>query len=131
MADELLIDGAMIWAGPGAAPQAGHLAVRDGVIVALGSGPAPHAAERRALGGMHVLPGFVDAHSHLTVSAWLPHALDASGWDSAVAALAAIARHRAQRPAGSWIVALGADSTDGRNGRSRTISTRPPPGTRR
>src|SRR6188768_3030759 len=102
MADELLIEDAVIWGGPQAAPQHGHLAVRDGVIAALGHDSPPQAAKRRALGGMHVLPGFVDAHSHLTVSAWLPHALDASGWDSAAAALAAIARHRAQRPAGSW-----------------------------
>ena len=90
-------------------PQGGHLAVRDGIIAALGHGPAPQTAKRRALGGMHVLPGFVDAHSHLTVSAWLPHALDASAWMNAAAAFAAIARHRANRPAGSWIVALGAD----------------------
>jgi predicted amidohydrolase YtcJ len=65
--------------------------------------------ERRALGGRHVLPGFIDAHSHLTVSAWLPRVLGAGAWDGAAAALAAIARHRAGRPAGTWVVALGAD----------------------
>jgi predicted amidohydrolase YtcJ len=107
MADELLIEDAVIWGGAG--PQPGYLALRDGVIAGSGGSPAPHAGARRALGGMQVLPGFVDAHSHLTVSAWLPHALDASAWESATAALAAIARHRAQRPAGSWILALGAD----------------------
>jgi predicted amidohydrolase YtcJ len=105
MADELLIEDAVIWGG--GTPQAGRLLVRDGRIADARDGPAPGA--RRRLGGKHVLPGFVDAHSHLTVSAWLPHALDAGGWDGASAALAAIARHRATRPAGTWILALGAD----------------------
>ena len=67
MADELLIEDAVIWGGAG--PQPGYLALRDGVIAGSGGSPAPHAGARRALGGMHVLPGFVDAHSHLTVSA--------------------------------------------------------------
>ena len=34
MADELLVEDAVIWGGPQAAPQRGHLAVRDGVIAA-------------------------------------------------------------------------------------------------
>ncbi len=109
MASEFLIDDAVIWAGLRPSPQPGYMAVRDGVIAAIGNGRSPDFPERRALGGRHVLPGFVDAHSHLTVSAWLPRALDASGWDSAAAALAAIARHRVSRPEGTWIVALGAD----------------------
>ncbi len=109
MGHEFLIDDAVFWAGPRAAPQPGHMAVRDGVIATIGSGRGPDLPGRRALGGRHVLPGFVDAHSHLTVSAWLPRALDAGAWDSAAAALAAIARHRATRPEGTWIVALGAD----------------------
>jgi predicted amidohydrolase YtcJ len=109
MAHEFVIDDAILWAGPGAVPQPGHIVVRDGTIAALGGSPAPSGDERRPLGGRHVLPGFVDAHSHLTVSAWLPRALDASRWRRAGTALAEIAQHRASRPDGAWIVALGAD----------------------
>src|SRR5919198_3171606 len=109
MARELVIDDAILWAGPGAVPQPGHMVVRDGAIAALGGGPAPPGDERRPLGGRHVLPGFVDAHSHLTVSAWLPRALDGTAWPSDAAALAEVARHGAGRPDGAWIVALGAD----------------------
>src|SRR4051812_23253428 len=106
MARELLIEDAVVWAGAHPSPQPGYLVVRDGVIASLGAGLPPQMDERRALGGRHVLPGFVDAHSHLTVSAWLPRALDAGTWNTAAAALAEIARHRAGRPAGGWIVAL-------------------------
>jgi predicted amidohydrolase YtcJ len=109
MARKFLIEDAVVWAGGRPSPQPGYIAVQDGVIAGLGDGPPPHMDERRALGGRHVLPGFIDAHSHLTVSAWLPRALDAGAWDSAAAALAEIARHRAGRPAGTWVVALGAD----------------------
>jgi len=119
MASEFLIEDAVIWAGPRPSPQPGYMAVRDGVIAAIGSGRSPDLSERRALGGRHVLPGFVDAHSHLTVSAWLPRALDASAWNNAAAALAAIARHRASRPEGTWIVALGADFDGWSNGLPR------------
>lgn len=109
MAREFLIEGAVVWAGDRPSPQPGHIVVRDGVIASLGGGQPPQMNERRALGGRHVLPGFVDAHSHLTVSAWLPRTLDAGAWSSAVAALAQIARHRVGRPDGAWILALGAD----------------------
>ena len=107
--NDLSIEDATVWCGPVPAPQRVSLGIRDGVVAALTGGAAREARERRPLPGSHVLPGFVDAHSHLTVSAWLPHALDAGAWGDAAAALAAIARHRATRPPGAWIVALGAD----------------------
>jgi predicted amidohydrolase YtcJ len=106
---DLSIEDATVWGGPVPAPQRVSLAIRDGIIAVLSGAAAADARERRSLAGRHVLPGFVDAHSHLTVSAWLPYALDAGAWDDAAAALAAIARHRASRPEGGWIVALGAD----------------------
>ena len=77
MASEFLIEDAVIWTSSRPSPQPGYMAVCDGVIAAIGSGQSPDSPKRRALGARHVLPGFVDAHSHLTVSAWLPRALGA------------------------------------------------------
>src|SRR5262245_49624797 len=109
MTSELSIEDVTVWCGPVPGPHRVSLMIQDGVVAALMAGAAPQGRERRSLAGAHILPGFVDAHSHLTVSAWLPHVLDAAAWGDAAAALAAIARHRASRPEGGWIVALGAD----------------------
>jgi predicted amidohydrolase YtcJ len=60
------------------------------------------------LGGAHVVPGFVDAHTHLTVAAWVPWFADGSAWRSAAEACAAIARAAAARGSG-WLLAFNVD----------------------
>ena len=109
MTDTVSIEGAAIWTGVRPSPRPGHLLIRDGRIAAIEMGASSGATGPHVRRAAHVLPGFIDAHSHLTVSAWLPHTLDASRWTNAAAALDAIGRHRAARPDGSWIVALDAD----------------------
>jgi N-acyl-D-aspartate/D-glutamate deacylase len=61
--DDLRIVGATIVDGTGAAAYPGDVAVRDGRIVAVGTcdSPARRTIDAR---GAHILPGFVDVHTH-------------------------------------------------------------------
>jgi predicted amidohydrolase YtcJ len=105
----ILLDNAVVWAGPCPRPSHRWLVIRDNRVAETGTGQPPATDRRVDLGGLHVLPGFVDAHSHLTVSAWLPHAMDASAWRSLDDTISAVARHRTARPPGTWLVAMAAD----------------------
>lgn len=60
---DLKITGGTIVDGTGASAYAGDLAIRDGRIVEVGGdvGPARRSIDAR---GAHVLPGFVDLHTH-------------------------------------------------------------------
>src|SRR5665647_2449913 len=60
---DLKITGGLIVDGTGRAPFAGDVAVLDGRIVAVGdcAGPARQTLDAH---GAHVLPGFVDIHTH-------------------------------------------------------------------
>ena len=60
---DLKITGGTIVDGTGRAPFAGDVAIEDGRIVAVGdcAGPARRTIDAR---GAHVLPGFVDIHTH-------------------------------------------------------------------
>ncbi len=63
MTFDLLLRGATIFDGSGAARRAGEVAVRDGRIAAVGavSGSAKQAID---LGGLALAPGFIDVHTH-------------------------------------------------------------------
>jgi len=89
---ELLIRGATVWAGAEPQPSAGWLTVRDGRVEAIGGvGEAePEADETLEAAGAHVLPSFVDCHTHLSTSAWLPVAGDGSRWRCREDALGAV-----------------------------------------
>ncbi len=64
----LLLDDATLIDGTGAEPRSGiDILLEDGRITAVGPGLVPPpGAEVIALGGRTVLPGFIDAHVHLT-----------------------------------------------------------------
>ncbi|HEX9824436.1 MAG TPA: amidohydrolase [Actinomycetota bacterium] len=64
----------------------------------VGSGPPPEADRVVDLSGATVLPGFVDAHVHLTGTGMLVGGLDLSGASSREEAVAATREHLAAHP---------------------------------
>lgn len=87
-----------------AAPEV--VVIRDGVIDAVG--PAglldehPDAV-RHDLAGRRLVPGFIDAHCHLSIAALLPRWADCGGVDT-VEALGAILQAQARRePGAGWV----------------------------
>ena len=105
---DLVVLSAKIWTGDPAQPSAQALAVRDGRIVAVGAdaeietlrGPATRAVQGR---GRRVLPGLIDAHTHMTRGGFnllavdLRHTKDESDFTETLAGFAKT------RPAGQWI----------------------------
>jgi predicted amidohydrolase YtcJ len=100
-----LITGATVWAGPACTPAQAWLLVDGGQIAGTGTaGPPPAAGEVVDLAGCHVLPGFVDAHLHLTQAAWYPHGGDAWRWRGLADALAAVRAAAAAEPPAAWLL---------------------------
>ncbi len=61
---DLLIRGALVYDGTGAAPSVGDVAVADGRIVAIGP-RLEHATARTVDGdGLALMPGIIDSHTH-------------------------------------------------------------------
>jgi hypothetical protein len=92
------------------------VAVRDGCIVRVGSAYdldmlVGADTTRVALDGRVVLPGFVDAHTHLsTVGRYEVHA-DLSDADSRAAALDSLAARASELAADDWLLGYGYDET--------------------
>jgi predicted amidohydrolase YtcJ len=99
----ILLSGATVWAGERPRPVAGAwLHVDGGRIASFGAGAPPAVEHTIDLRGHHVLPGFTDAHSHLTAAAWLTVVGDGASWRSAEDALAAV--RRAAAVGRGWVV---------------------------
>lgn len=105
MASTLLV-GATVWAGADCRPHPGWLLVSDERIAAAGMAdePLPEAGSVLDLPDRHVLPGFVDAHEHPSLTAWVPHGTDGIGWPDLPAALAAIRAAAAVDAGAPWLV---------------------------
>ncbi|MFA3873073.1 amidohydrolase family protein [Streptomyces sp. MMCC 100] len=109
-----LMINATVWGGPECVPESGWVHLKDTRIADTGPGdPPPHLTEGVDriidLTGKHVLPGFVDVHTHVSASAWLPSAGDAADWTSLRHCLAQIRRDAACADAGEWLLYLNAD----------------------
>lgn len=111
--DVLFING-RIRTGDLRRPLTGSLGVRDGRIATLGAGSHGMPTKRVVdLAGAHVVPGFHDAHFHLSalgqslrncrLSPDAVHSLDGL--------YERIATHAAQLPADAWVVGEGFDET--------------------
>ena len=97
---------ATLWTGTDRPPYRGWLLVAGEHIGAVGALdlPAPPADRVLDLAGTHILPGFVDSHLHLTVSAWLPYGIDGWHWSDLGTALAAIRDAAARDPYAPWLM---------------------------
>ncbi len=102
----ILFRNGTLWAGEKPSPRSGWLLVSGDRIAGHGSAAdaEPEAESTVDLGGGHLLPGFCDAHSHLSVGAWLPAVEDGRWLGSPEEALAAVRAVAPTRPAGAWIV---------------------------
>ncbi|MEW6476448.1 MAG: amidohydrolase [Actinomycetota bacterium] len=91
-------------------PAAGSIGVWNGLVVALDGEAAGLPARRVAdAAGATVLPGFVDAHTHLCWAGLEAGAADISGASSVDEALARIGAAAADAPAGAWVDVAGYD----------------------
>lgn len=113
-ATPVLLASATVWQGAPPRPRTGGWILIDrGVVRAVGDDTTaePAVTDRRDYTGHHILPGFRDSHSHLSISAWLPHVLDGSRWSDSHTALADIAA-AASRSTDSWVIAMMSDWDD-------------------
>lgn len=111
---DLIVRDARIWTGSTAHPTASAIGVIDGRVVALDDELYGLSAHREiALKGQHVVPGFHDAHQHLSYQGMRQLQLDAH--HSKIGTLdelfAAIASHAETLEPGEWILGGGFDQT--------------------
>lgn len=107
---DLRIDNANVVTMDPARPAAGSIGVWNGLVVALDGEAAGLPARRVAdAGGATVLPGFIDAHTHLCWAGLEAGATDISGASSIGEALALIGAAAAAAPAGAWVEVAGYD----------------------
>lgn len=66
MASSTVIHNGTIIDGTGAAPRRGWVRVEGERIADIGSGPPPRGDQEIDAGGQTILPGFIDAHAHIT-----------------------------------------------------------------
>lgn len=102
----ILLANGMIWAGDPPEPCNTWILIADGRVQAVGPGPQPSADIEVDLAGKILMPGFVDAHSHLTLGAWIPFAIDGQKWQSKQAMLEHLSGVDESDPP-SWVLALG------------------------
>ena len=132
---ELLLDNAVVLPRPGEERTFDAIAVGRGRVIALGDvarAVAGPATRRLDLGGATVLPGFIDAHTHLPeFGLWLSY-VDLGPADSLDDCLTRIAAERFTTAAEEWLVGRSWDESRWPDGRmptrhdlDRTVPDRP------
>jgi predicted amidohydrolase YtcJ len=107
---DLRIDNANVMTMDPAHPVAGSVGVWNGLVAALdGNATALPAARVVDLAGATVLPGFIDAHTHLCWAGLEAGATDISGASSIDEALTLIGSAAAGAPDGTWVDVAGYD----------------------
>jgi predicted amidohydrolase YtcJ len=106
-ADLVLLD-AKVWTGDAERPQASALAVKGGRLTAVGSddevrrliGPATVVLQGR---GRRVVPGFIDAHTHMAMGGFNRLAVDLRDTRDPADFTRRLADYARKRPAGAWL----------------------------
>lgn len=99
-----------------ARPRAEALAIADGRILAVGTDALAEAhpeAEVIDLGGRTLLPGFIDAHFHLSLAALHPRWADCSSVREADALRIVLLAQAAAEPDAEWVRGVGWTDLDG------------------
>lgn len=115
---EFVLTGALVHTMDRSRPVADALAVRDGRIVAIGSDEVAHSgiaasAPTVDLGGAVVLPGFIDAHTHVEFIALSRHFwTDVRGLADAREVLARLREREAELSPGAWLIGQGTFGQD-------------------
>ncbi|MBA3010972.1 MAG: amidohydrolase family protein [Proteobacteria bacterium] len=108
---DVVLGNAIVWAGSNLKQMQGGLCIRDGKVQKIFHQETAQGELSTDLGGMHIIPGLIDAHSHFFIAAMLPLGGDASAWTSRHDALEAI--EAACRSNGSdkrWVFFSGLDN---------------------
>ncbi|MCW1100188.1 amidohydrolase [Streptomyces sp. RS2] len=107
---DTLITGASVITMDPDRPSAHTIGIWNGQIAGLDEDVA-HLPARRVidLGGATILPGFVDAHSHLAWTGLAARAVNIAPCDDLETVLATLAQAVAKTPVGSWVEAIGYD----------------------
>jgi len=110
--NSVIMHNATFWYGEDAHPTEGWMEITGKHITQFKAGKLPQALKSEKtidLNRAHVLPGFVDCHTHLTVSAWIPCSIDGSNWRCKKDLLEAINRHAQILDRSAWLVVFYAD----------------------
>jgi hypothetical protein len=108
---DVVVSNAILWTRNPMTKYRGGLRIQDGIITKIFHQESLPNEPVMDLGGMHVIPGLIDAHRHFFISSWLPLYGDASVWTSKDDALSAIATAcRIQKSGMRWVVFTGLDS---------------------
>jgi hypothetical protein len=105
---EVVLGNAELWARDPMTRFRGGIRIRDGKIREIFHQEGLPRGPSIDLGGMHVIPGLIDAHRHFFVASLLPLYGDAGAWRSKGDALGDIeAACRAAGPNNSWVMFSG------------------------
>lgn len=108
---DVVLSNAIVWAGSELKRMQGGMCIRDGKVQKIFRQETAQGESSMDLGGMHIIPGLIDAHSHFFIAAMLPLGGVASAWTSKHDALEAI--EAACRSNGSdkpWVFFSGLDN---------------------
>ena len=123
-ATSLLFAGATIRRWPDTEPTNGPFVITDGRVAGLDDASTEASAGSVDVAGLHILLGFVDPHSHLSVAVWVLWFADGLEWESAARALTGV-RRAASVHASGWFIAFNIDEDEWPDGAPTTADLEP------